>query len=705
MKNIVLIFTVLIVALNTYAQTDTPFDKAAFKDEKDGLKEAQKHLKMGDGYFFAVPFSDYKKAFESYENAYKFNPNNALLNFKMGICLINTNFRTRSLDYFEKAYKLNGSVSADIQYYLGQSNQLNSKWDEAMNHYQQYKKNSYSNKEANPELVSTVDKKVKECESGKALSKKPIRVFIDNLGGNINTEYPEYSMIMNADGSEIYFTARRNTTFGGGQDEFSGGYYEDIYSAKKEGKSWTTSKNVGEPINTKGHDATVALSPDGQKMLVYIDDKGDGNIYESIRTGETWSKPKKMDKIICSSYHESSAWYSSDGKKLYFISNRPKDGSNKGAPGDRDIYSVTWNAETAKWENLVRLPDNINSNYDEDGIFVHPDGKTFYFFSKGHNSIGGYDIFYTKIDDKGNFSNPVNIGVPVNTPDDDIFFTVTASGRYGYMTSFRADGFGEKDLYKITFLGEPKLPLLNTEEHLLAGLDIIKQEKTIEPIVKNDRGELALLKGTIYDAKTKIPLYAKIELYDNETGQLLAEFESDKENGRYMLSLPAGKNYGIAVKADGYLFHSENFDIPKGSDYIEVKKDVYMKKMEVGESIVLKNIFFDLDKYSLRPESETEIKRLTKLMNDNPKLKIEISGHTDSRGTVARNKELSLNRAKTVVDYLIKEGISKDRLEYAGYASEKPVYTDAQIAAMKTNKEREAAHQENRRTEFKILAK
>ena len=705
MRKIIPFLFTMFVALSTLAQTDTPFDKTAFKDQKDELKAGLKHLKEGDKYFYGLPFADYKNALTNYEEAYKINPNNSVLNFKLGICYLNTNFRTLSLNYFSKAYKLDKTVSSDIKYYLGQSHQLNSDWDDAIKFYKQYLTEGRGNKNASVDLVNATDKRLKECESGRTLEKKPIRVFIDNLGNNINTEYPEYSMIMNADGSEIYFTSRRNTSTGGSFDELNSGYFEDIYFAQKDGKSWSSAQNVGAPINTKGHDATVALSPDGQKMLVYIDDKGDGNIYESIRTGDAWSKPKKMDKIICSPYHESSAWYSNDGKRLYFISNRPKNGSNKAEPEDRDIYYVTWNAENEKWDNLVRLPDNINSPYDEDGIFVHPDGKTLYFSSKGHNSIGGYDIFYTVLDENGGFSDPVNIGIPVNTPDDDVFFTMTASGRFGYMTSFRKDGFGEKDLYKITFLGEPKQPLLNSEEMLLAGLDIIKQEKTIAPIIKNDRGELALLKGTIYDDKTKLPLYAKIELYDNETGELLAEFESDKVNGRYMLTLPAGKNYGIAVKVDGYLFHSENFDIPKGSDYAEYKKDVYMKKIEVGESIVLKNIFFDLSKYSLRPESKSELERLIKLMNDNPNLKIELSGHTDSRGSVQLNKELSLNRAKTVVDYLVNAGISRDRLVSAGYASERPIVTDAQIAAMKTTKEKEAGHQENRRTEFKILSK
>ncbi len=705
MKQFLTILTAVLCTGMLFAQVDTPFDKSAFKEDKDGLKEAVKNIDQGDKFYLAQPFADYKSALPFYEKAYSFNPNNADLNYKIGMCYINTNFRTRSLPYFEKALKLNPAVNPELKYYLGYSYHLHKKWDDAIKYYNEYASQNANVKGSNVELLKEATKKIAECKSGKKLEQTPVRVFIDNMGANINTEYPEYCMIMNADGSEIYFTSRRNTTTGGGIDEINGGYFEDIFHAKKEGNGWSKATNLGEPVNTKGHDATVALSPDGSKMLVYIDDKGDGNIYESIRTGNNWSKPKKMDDIICSPYHESSAWYSNDGKRLYFVSSRPIPGSKDKMEKDKDIYYVTWDPVKKKWDNLVRLPDNINTPYHEDGLFIHPDGKTMYFSSKGHNSIGGYDVFYTELRPDGTFMDPINMGTPINTPDDDVFFVVTASGRYGYMTSFREDGMGEKDLYKITFLGEEKKPMLNSEDILLAGLDVIIAEKAVEPIISNRRGELALLKGTVYDDKTKKPIHAYIELIDNVKGESLAEFESDAVTGKFLVSLPAGKNYGIAVKSDGYLFHSENFDIPKGADYQEYNKEVYMKKIEVGEVIVLRNIFYDLAKYSLRPESKTELDRLIKLMNDNPTLKIQISGHTDSRGSDESNKELSKNRAKEVVDYLVKAGIAANRLTSEGYGEEQLIFSDADIAKLKTTKEKEAAHQENRRTEFKIISK
>lgn len=703
MKFNVFITGCLLVFSQAMAQTDTPFDKGLFKDDKDGFKTATKNIEEGNLYFNAMPFPNYGAALSFFEKANNFNPNSAELNHKIGICYLNTSFRTKSLAFLEHANKLNPTIHPELKFHLGASLQLHSRWEEAIKNYNEFITQNAASKSVNPELLQDAKKRINECKSGKELQKKPVRVFIDNMGAEINSQYPEYCMIMNADGSEIYFTSRRPTD-NNKTDLSDGDYYEDIYAAKRTGTLWSKATNIGSPINTKGNDATVALSPDGAKMLIYIDDKGDGNIYESQRVGSTWSKPKKMDDIISSPYHESSAWYSPDGKRLYFISNRPIPGSKDKREKDKDLYYVTWDPIKKKWDNLVRLPDNVNSPYDEAGVFIHPDGKTIYFSSKGHNTMGGYDIFSTEIKADGTCTDPINLGSPINTPDDDAFFVMTASGRYGYMTSFREDGLGEKDLYKITFLGDEKTPLLSSEDILLAGSNIVIPEKVAEPIVSN-RVAVGVLKGTIYDAKTKKPLSGNIELINNNNSSDVSEYVSDPENGRFMFALPAGKNYGIAVKVDGYLFHSENFDIPDGASYQEYNKEIYMKKIEVGEVIVLKNIFYDLAKYSLRPESKSELDRLIKLMNENPTLKIQISGHTDSRGSNESNKELSKNRAKEVVDYLVKAGISVSRLQFEGYGEEQLIHSDAAIEKLKTVKEKEAAHQENRRTEFKIIAK
>ncbi|MBK6526251.1 MAG: OmpA family protein [Crocinitomicaceae bacterium] len=220
----------------------------------------------------------------------------------------------------------------------------------------------------------------------------------------------------------------------------------------------------------------------------------------------------------------------------------------------------------------------------------------------------------------------------------------------------------------------------------------------------SEGSNMAILTGIIRDEKTKQPLKAQIVLIDNEANKVIAEFTSDAVSGKYLVSLPGGKNYGIAVRKDGYLFHSENFVIPNESGFRQYNKDADLKKVEVGQTIVLRNIFFDLDKYTLRPESVNELERLIKLLNENPTMKIEISGHTDTRGSAEHNQELSQNRAKAVVDYLIAHGIDASRLTYAGYGETKTLISDEAIAKMTSSGDKEEAHQQNRRTEFKILS-
>ncbi|RYM35936.1 hypothetical protein ERX46_02780 [Brumimicrobium glaciale] len=701
MKTIILILILSVFSISLIAQEVT-FDKKNFKDNKKEFKEAESQMETADELMLPQPFPRYSQALGYYLEAQAFNPKSAHVNYQIGMCYLNAPQKFKALEYFQNAFALNADLNADIHYFLGRGYHLKMEWDKAITHYELHKSRIDSKKEL--EALMDVNKRIFECQSGKELVKTPVRVWIDNMGKEINSEYPEYGMVLTANASEIFFTSRRPNTTGGFRDEFIDAYFEDVYSSNSfTKKGWTSAVNIGSPINTERHDAAVAMNPDGSKMIVYIDDKGDGNLYESVRKGNLWSKPKKFDNAICSPYHEASAWYSPDGKQLYFVSERPLE--KRGDPKDRDIYIASWNEEKEEWGNVERLPETINSIYNEDGIFVHPDGKTIYFSSKGHNSMGGYDVFKVVKQEDGTWTKPENLGYPINTPDDDVFFVVAANGRDAYMTSFREDGFGDKDLYKVTLLGAKKNPILSGEDMLLANATVAIRAVQIEPKIEVSGSQLMILKGIVRDDETKKPLLASIELVDNETNQVIAEFTSDSESGRYLVSLPGGKNYGIAVKAKDYLFHSENFDVKQDASYKEVEIKIDLKKVDVGKSIVLKNIFFDLSKFSLRNESEIELNRLTQLLNENPSLRIEISGHTDSRGSAAFNKELSKNRAKAVVDYLINKGIQKDRLVFAGYGMEKPIKTDAEIAKMSRKTDKEAAHQQNRRTEFKVLSK
>jgi outer membrane protein OmpA-like peptidoglycan-associated protein len=671
------------ITIKLYSQTNVEFDKKSFPGKKTELKAALKELGAGDD-LYELGGGNYTLALDHYLKSQDFNPNNALLNYKIGKCYLNSYDKIKSIPYFETALKLNEKVSADLRYLLGQAYHFNLEFDKAITDYKAYKE-SLTPQDLT-KFSKEIDKKIAEATYGKELVKSPIRVFVDNLGTNINTIYPEYSPIINADESMLFFTSRRDNTTGGEKDPQDFKYFEDIMLSYNIGGTWNPAVNPGKPLNTELHDATVGISPDGQTLLIYKGENG-GDIYSCKLDGNQWSKPDRLPKAINTDSHESSATFGPDGRTLYFVSNKP------GGYGGSDIYMSKKNAK-GKWTEAVNLGPTINTEYDEEGVFMHADGKTLYFSSKGHSTMGGYDIFKS-VYENGKWSEPENIGYPINTPGDDVFFSISGSGLHGFYSSAMSGGQGDQDIYMVTILGPDKPVISNNEDNLLASLTKPVKETVIEPTVEIKSNQLTLLKGTILDDVSSNPLGATIELTDNVKNDVIASFESNSVSGKYLVSLPSGVNYGIAVKADGYLFHSENFDIPASTGYNVIEKDIRMKKIEVGNKIVLNNIFFDFDKATLRSESTAELDRLTTMLTDIPTLKIEISGHTDNIGSAAYNKTLSQNRAKAVVDYLVKKGIDASRLTYKGYGFDQPIASN----------DTDAGRQQNRRTEFKVVSK
>lgn len=669
------------------------FTKDNFKERKAELKEALKIMGDGDAYFEQTQVM-WKEGIPMYLQANEFNPNNALLNFKLGACYLHSSQRDLALGYLEKANSLNPSVDPRLNYYLGQAYHLKYEFDDAIKFYSKYQSEVMNNPD--PWYLEELKMRIQQCYNGKEVVKKPIRVFIDNLGDNINSKYNEYGAVISADESVIIYTARRNNSTGGKIDPMLNENFEDLYiSYKQDDGTWTPSENLGENVNSKDHDAVSAVSADGQKVIIYLGrESNGGDLYECVLSGDEWSKPESLGKNVnTKDNHESSACYSPDGNTIYFVSNKP------GGIGGHDIY-ITKKDDKDKWGEAVNIGNVINTKYDEEGVYMHPDGKTLYFSSKGHTSIGGYDVFKTVLDKTTNtWSKPENIGYPVNTADDDVFFVISADGKHGYFTSTsQPETKGLRDLYVITFLGPEKPMVLNNEDNLLAEATAPIKERVIAPVIEVKEAQLTILKGVVTDFLSKETLEADIEIVDNEANQTIATFKSNSKTGRYLVSLPAGKNYGIAVKKDGYLFHSENFDIPATAAFQEVEKNIELKQLAVGSKIVLRNIFFDLDKATLRPESTAELQRLIKLMNDVPTLKIELGGHTDSRGSDAYNLKLSKERAKAVVDYLTENGISADRLKWEGYG-ETQLVNGCSNGVTCSDEE----HQMNRRTEFKVL--
>lgn len=656
LKQFCLIFFILLIATKIFAQNNIEFTKENFPNDSKGLKAAEKSILEGND-FYMERKGGYNLALEHYLKANTFNPNNAQLNYKIGVCYLNGIQKNKAYDFLQKAFNLNKNVADDIHFQLGSALQNSLRFDEAIEEFFIYKNTNKSEKQKT-EIDNKTNKRIDECKNGFILVNTTVKGKIINLQ-NINSIYPDYCPLISADEKVMIFTSRRASTTGGQRDDEDLIYFEDIYISRKTDTVWSEPENIGAPINTQAHDATVGLSPDGHELYIYKSDNG-GDIYACKLNGVKWSEPKALPAQINSKFKESSASISSDGNTLYFVSDRD---INTG----RDIYCCIKDKK-GKWSDAQKLSEVVNTKYDEEGVFIHPDNKTLYFSSKGHKTMGGYDIFYSVLQPDGSWSEPKNLGYPINTPDDDVYFTMSASGLHGYFSSVRQDGKGEKDIYLIDF----------TETESPMGI-----------------ANLTIIKGEVKDAISGLPIEAEIEIIDNSKNELVAMFVSNSSTGEYLVSLPSGKNYGITVKSKDYLFHSENFDISESAAFSEVTLNINLEKMNVGSKMILRNIFFDYASDVIKSESVAELENVYNLLTESPNMRIEISGHTDNQSSSETNMKLSSARAKSVVNYLVKKGIAENRFEHKGFAFSQPVASN----------DNEEGRMQNRRVEFKILSK
>lgn len=608
-------------------------------------------------------------------------------NFFLGICYLKLGEGDNALPYMKKVYEIDKEYYLEIEYMMGQCAESALKFKEAIKYYQNFLKVEGVKKD--PLMMTEVSKRLEECKTASELMENPVKVKIENVGLVVNSSFPDYTPILTADESMMIFTSRRVGNVGkktasylDQEEEFP---LEDVYMTLKRDGQWSEPVNLGSPINSDEHDAAIALSPDGSQMFVYKG-TGEGDIYLSRKKGLTWTEPESVgDKINLPKSSELSCSITSDGKTLYFSSTRP------GGYGGLDI----WKSQLIKgvWSEPLNMGPKINTKEDEDAPFIHPDGITLYYSTKGKKTMGGYDIVYTVLEKNG-WTEPENMGYPINSVQDDIYYVVTAND-HGYYSSYKQGGTGKHDIFMVSRAEKEDVGALASAKAKtkLAKEDAGNAEAKPSSVALNTaKSRVTLLKGVVTDATTGQPMEATVSVVNVKTGSKISDINSNSATGAYLVILPAGKNYAITVTAPGFLFHSENFDIPDTAEYSEVVRPIALKKASIGTRIVMRNIFFDFDKASLRPESNLELDRLRKVMLDYPNMKIEISGHTDNKGSADYNRKLSQSRAKSVLDYLVKKGISPDRMTFAGYGFDRPLSPN----------ETEEGRQLNRRTEFEI---
>ncbi|HYG50553.1 MAG TPA: OmpA family protein [Flavobacteriales bacterium] len=685
MKKIIYTSALVLATSFSFAQ-NVEFKEANFKDKKEELKKAKEAIKKGDEFLkegneltlqTKNPGKNYDLAIQQYLIAQNLNPNNADLNFKLGNAYIYTNEKYKAIKFIERANELDPECDPKIKFFTAMTLHLKGEFDKAVQTFQ-----SFETSRKAEDWNKFIEKYKKECLEAKKITAKNERVWVDNIEA-INSVADDFNPCIITDGSQIIFTSNRSN---GHPANDVGKYDLDIYVSNLMDNEWGKPAQLGPPLNSMNDESTSNLSYDGNKLLIYKNDPGNFDIFESKLVGANWEAAKPMHRQFNSPANQTYAAYEPNDMKIYFLTD--KEGV---AENGTDFYTCgAYDRSHANYGAPVK-ESGISTRFNEGSIYLHPDNETMYFTSQGHNSIGGYDIFvsYKK---QGQWTEPINLGYPINTPYDETFVAMTASGKYAYIASNREGGKGGLDIYKVTFWGPEKKLITDTEDYLLAGIAKPIVDNTIEASVAVDRKSLTVFKGVTIDAISRKPVTATIDIIDNANGSVIQTFTTNSATGKFLISLNSGKNYGIAVKADGYLFHSENFDIPQASEYNLVDKTIELKNIAVGSKIALRNIFFAFGLATLDPKSNTELDRLVKLMKDVPALKVEISGHTDNIGSESSNQKLSEDRALSVVNYLVGKGIAKDRLTPKGYGSTRPVATNNS----------DEGRQQNRRTEFEI---
>lgn len=479
--------------------------------------------------------------------------------------------------------------------------------------------------------------------------KHPVKDYVFaplNLGDSINTIDLEYFPSFTIDGSKMIFTRRVASD-------------EDFYESDFINGKWSNAKPLGGKVNTNLNEGAQNISQDGQLLIFtgcnYPEGQGSCDLYFSIRTNNGWSEPQNLGPIVNTDFWESSPSLSPDKRDLYFAS------SMAGGFGGRDIW-VTHRLPTGKWSRPENLGEAVNTSADESCPFMHADNETLYFNSNGHAGYGMTDLFFSKKVNDSSWVEAQNLGYPINTIDDQGSLIVAADGKTAYYASEGTDTKGGLDLYSFQ-LREDIRPL-----------------KTL------------WVKGKVFDKKTSEGLPSAVELTDIKSGNLISKIQTD-EDGNYLVTLPVGKDYAFNINRKGYLFYSDNFSLTKNTDSV-FTVNIPLQPIEKGAAIVLKNIFFETGKFELQNESKSELDKLVALLNDNPNLKIQIDGHTDNTGQEKDNLQLSNNRAKSVVGYLLSKGINTQRLTYKGFGSTKPVADNSS----------ELGKAQNRRTELSVIS-
>lgn len=662
--------------------------------------------------------SDYIKSIPFLKEATNLDPENAWYQYLLGKAYFEGDRPQQALPYLIKAYNLDRTVHKDLEFYMARSMHFNHHFEDAITHYQS---DLQRYEEGSSDYIDT-QMRIKQCQNAPAIIEKEKYYKVENLGEYVNSEYPEYAATFSDNYTYMIFTSRRPRKVSqmARRRYHVRDIHEEVYEASKVDGNWAKTKLFSRPIPQATHDASIAMSEDGSSLLYYIA-RRNGDIYVSFNEDGKWSKRESIgENINTRDYNEPHAFLTDNGETLIWVSDK------EGGKGFKDIY-VSKKGEDGNWDEGVSISDDINSEYDEDAPYVSPDGQYLYFSSRGHNSMGGYDLFRCKREGSG-WGKPENLGYPINSVGDDIYF-IQENGTEGFFySSDRPGGFGEKDIYyAYPFIPEEIQTIIagnvmtrEGDKPLAAEVSLIDKGSgeiiettntnpsdgsyrfmTVEcgkeydidvkvdapdgpAIVKT--GQYNVVTGFIKDAITSAPLDGQVELIDLETNKVIEQIKTNPETGAYLLPVQSGARYMLRAKSNEYLTYYEEFSVSPSGEIEAHSHEIGMQKQTEAEKLVINWEFFDHDKDVIKREYYKDLDHVVDVMNKIPEIRLNVIGHTDSDGSDSYNQGLSERRAEAVAEYLTEKGIQSRRLNVSGMGESMPIYDNSNKELKKWNR-------------------
>lgn len=572
--------------------------------------------------------------------------------YRLGLVYMNMRSYTDALKNFEKGLSLTNDLRKQkvFWYDMGEVYVSIGEYEKAMKVLSAFVNNETQNKpkvDRATTLFRSAEFAFKNKDNASAYKQRP-------LSDTVNSFAMQYFPVLTADQQQLIFTRRISNDPNADEDL--------VVSKKNPQGRWTTPVSISKNINTRLNEGTCAISADGRNLIftscIGREGFGSCDLFESKKIGDDWTEPKNLGPNVNTGAWESQPTLSADGRTLYFVSDR------RAGLGRRDIWMSTQD-EFGKWTKAVNAGKPINSAFDEISPFIHVNNKTLYFASNGLPGFGGYDLYSVEKDSTG-WSAPKNIGAPINNHDDQFSLFITADGKKGYYSH-----------EEVVSPGSTKSRIFELQ---------IPEESQV-------KYRSNYVTGIVRDKKTKQVLSANVELINISKNHVESLVQSDSITGEYLIVLTQGAEYALYVNKKQYLFKSLHFNYKESFDIQPIVLDIDLEKASIGSTVILNNIFFDLDKYELKDNSITELKKIIRFLTENPKIRVEIGGHTDNSGSVTYNKQLSEKRALAVYNYLITNGIEKSRLTPKGYGPDQPISPN----------DTEASRKLNRRIEFKII--